>query len=172
LARFEGLHYLTLVQFRDWFWELEASGLGPDHFFVAQFVPNPSNHLLPVVQQFMPTGFVSETRILSNDSQIGSQRFIDQHTFDALKMMQETGIRNNIYISSSVEVHDETLGLENTYSCHEDGETAFLIAVFQSENLTVQGWRVFAGGSGFDSIEVARGQNAVSFLEYVKLENQ
>jgi hypothetical protein len=161
-----------MFQFRDWFWELEASGLGPDHFFVVQFVPNPSNHLLPVVQQFMLTGFVPETRIMSTHEQIGSQRFIDQHTFDALKTRRETGIRTNIYISSSVEVHDETLSLDNTYSRHEDGETAFLIAVFQSTNLTVQGWRVFAGGSGFDSIKVARGQNAVSFLEYVKLANQ
>jgi hypothetical protein len=109
---------------------------------------------------------------LSTHEQIGSQRFIDQHTFDALKTMQETGVVSNIYIRSSIEVRAETLSLENMYSRHDVGETAFLIAIFQSGGLTVQDWRVFAGGGGNISTEVARGENAGSFLEYLKVENQ
>lgn len=161
-----------MAYFRDWFWQLEASDLGPDHFFVARFLSNQAGYLSHFVRQEIPDGFVADG-IPSGDQQIeGCQRFIDQHTFDALKTMQETDTRSNIYITSSIEVHDEILSLVNTYSRHEVGETAFLIAVFQSEGLTVQDWRVFAGGAGYDSIEVAMGDNAISFLEYVKLENK
>jgi hypothetical protein len=161
-----------MTSFRDWFWQLEASDLGPDHFFVARFLLDQAGHLSHFVRQEIPSGFVAE-RIFSGDQQLeGCERFIDQHTFDALKTMQETGTRSNIYITSSIEIRDETLSLENSYSRHEVGETAFLIAVFKSEGFTVQDWRVFAGGSGFDSIEVARGESAVSFLEYLKVENQ
>jgi hypothetical protein len=124
-----------MADLREWFWQLEASGLGPDHFFAVRF---------------------------------SCQRFTDQRTFDALKSMQESGIQSNIYVTSSIEICDANLSIENTYARHEDGETAFLVAVFQFESLTVQEWRVFAGGSDYDSIEVARGDSAASFLEYLQ----
>ena len=152
-----------MVTFRDWFWQLEESGLGPDHFIVVRFLPSQGETLLRVARQFMPVGLVAEG--LADDG----QRFIDQRTFESLKSMLESGVAGNIYISSVVEIRDDSLILENTYSRHEVGETAFLIAVFQSEGLTVHDWRVFAGGGGYDSIEVAGGEDAVSFLEYLKL---
>ncbi len=150
-----------MPQFRDWFWQLEASGLGPDHFIVVRFLPNQAEYLLQVARQFMPVDFIAEG--LAE----GGKRFIDQHTFETLKSMQEFGVTNNIYLASSIDVSDGILTLENTYARHQVGETAFLLAVCQAKNLTVQNWRVFAGGSGYDSVEVARGENAASFLEYL-----
>lgn len=153
-----------MAYFRDWFWQLEASGLGPDHFIVLRFLPNQAETLLKVARQFLPVGFVTDG--LADEC----QRFIDQRTFDALKSMRESGVRSNIYITSSIEIREGILSIENTYARHEDGETAFLIAVLQSSDLNLQHWRVFAGGSGYDSIEVARGEGAALFLEYLTLE--
>lgn len=110
----------------------------------------------------MPVVFVAE------DLADGCQRFIDQRTYDSLNSMQKAGVVSNIYISSSIEIREGILSIENTYARHEDGETAFLIGLLQSSDLSVQDWRVFAGGSGYDSIEVARGDSAASFLEYLK----
>ncbi len=109
----------------------------------------------------MPVGFVAESKIE------GCQRFVDQQTFDALKSMRESGVTSNIYISSSLEICGANLSIENTYARHEDGETEFLMTVVKSQSLTVLGWRVFAGGSGYDGVEVARGENAASFLGYL-----
>ncbi len=147
--------------YRDWFWQLEASGLGPDHFIVVRFLPSQAETLLRVACQFMPIGFVAES--VSE----GRRRFIDQRTFEGLKSMLEVGATSNIYISSSIDVRDGILTIENTYARHEDGETAFLMAVLQSSDLSLQHWRVFAGGSGYDSIEVARGEGAALFVEYL-----
>ncbi len=161
-----------MPSFRDWFWQLEASGFGPDHFFVARFESGFAGRLLSVVRDLMPMDFVSEGEASNALQSNGVQLFVDQHTFDALQTMQKTGVRSNIYIGSSIEVRDETLSLENTYSRHEVDETKFLLAVVLSADLMVKDWRVFAGGSGYDSIEAARGEDAVSFLEYLKPENQ
>jgi hypothetical protein len=146
---------------KDWFWQLEASGLGPDHFVVVRFLPNQAA-LLQVARQFIPVGFVAEGVFE------GCQRFIDRRTFEALNSIRESGVVSNIYVSSSIEVCDANLSIENTYARHEDGETAFLVAVFLAKSLTLQNWRVFAGGSGYDSVEVGRGDSAASFLAYLQ----
>ena len=151
-----------MAHLRDWFWQLEASGLGPDHFFAVRFMPNQAKLLLQVARQFMPIGFVAE------DLSDSGQRFTDQRTFDALNSMRKSGIQSNIYITSSIEICDANVSIENSYARHEEGETAFLVALFRAEGLTVQDWRVFAGGSGYDSIEVARGDSAALFLEYLE----
>ena len=137
--------------------------MGPDHFIEVRFLPNQAETLLRVARHFMPVGFVADG--LADDC----QHFIDQRTFDALKSMQDSGVTNNIYISSSIEIRGDILSIENTYARHEDGETAFLMAVFQSSDLSLQDWRVFAGGSGYDSVEVAQGEGATSFLEYLQI---
>ncbi len=159
---FDGCSIERMALFRDWFWQLEATGLGPDHFVIVRVLPNQAEILLRVACHFMPVVFVAE------DLADGCQRFIDQRTYDSLNSMQKAGVVSNIYISSSIEIREGILSIENTYARHEDGETAFLIGLLQSSDLSVQDWRVFAGGSGYDSIEVARGDSAASFLEYLK----
>jgi hypothetical protein len=170
MARVWGMWLMSI--FRDWFWQLEASGLGPDHVVMVRFLPNWAGVLLQLVHQFMPNSFVPEDDFSGDLQPEGCQRFIDQRTFDTLKSMRESGVTSNIYINSSIEICDGNLTLENTCARHEVGETAFLIDVLQPEALTIQDWRIFAGGSGYDSIEVACGDNAVSFLEYLKPEIQ
>jgi hypothetical protein len=151
-----------MADLREWFWQLEASGLGPDHFVAVRFLPSQAALLLQLACQFMPFGFVAEGLIE------GRQRFTDQRTFDALKSMRESGVVSNIYITSSVEICDANVSIENTYARHEDGETAFLVALIKSESLTVQDWRVLAGGSDYGCVEVARGDSTASFLEYLQ----
>ena len=163
VTRVWGCRIERMASFKDWFWQLESSDLGLDHFVMVRFVPNQAELLLRVARQFMPVGFVAEGVIE------GCLRFIDQRTFDALNSMRESGVVSNIYVASSIEICDANLSIENTYARHEDGETAFLVALFQAESLTVLDWRVFAGGIDYDSIEVARGENAASFLEYLQV---
>jgi hypothetical protein len=169
---FTGCNIERMAYFRDWFWQLEASRLGPDHFVTVRLLPNQAGVLLQLVRQFVPNSFVPEDDISGDSQPVGCQRFIDQRTYDTSKSMQESGVASNIYINSSIEICDGNLAIENTYARHEVGETAFLIDVFQAENIKVLEWRIFAGGSGYDSVEVARGDNAASFLEYLKPEIQ
>ena len=149
---------------RAWFWHLEESGKGPNHYFTATFNASEVERLANVVGQYLPTGFVPNENVV----QEGCRSYLDQHTHDALVAMRDSGQQNNIYINSSIDVCDNKLSIENVYARHEVAETEFLIAVVQAAGLTLQEWVVFAGGEGYDSVEVARGKNVFSFLDYVQ----
>lgn len=162
-----------MPKFRDWFWQLEESGKGPDHFFSAAFDPNEAEVLANLVRQYLPSGFVSNNDFVEDHWRTDCQcykSYRDQHTHDGLVAMRANGQQNNIYISSSIDICDHKLSIENMYARHEPDETEFLIAVVQSAGLTLQEWIVFAGGDGYNSVEVARGLNALSFLEYLQYE--
>ena len=149
---------------RAWFWCLEESGKGPNHFFTATFKASEVERLANVVRQYLPSGFVLNENVVRE----GCRSYLDQHTHDALVAMRDSGQQNNIYINSSIDVCDNKLSIENVYARHEVAETEFLIAVVQAAGLTLQDWLVFAGGDGYDLVEVARGANAFLFLDYVQ----
>lgn len=151
---------------REWYWEVQQRGQGPDYFFVGRFDPSTVDRLGEVVHQNMPTTYVHNTRFSVSTRNRGCRSYtcyVDEHTYTRLAS-RRWWQGENIYYYGVIEVCDNELVFENVLGVSY-GETPLLVAVARSTDVVWQGWTI--GYSGYSSGDVATGTSAAELLEYL-----
>ena len=128
---------------RDWFWQLQASGQGPDWFFYASFAADDAGLLAALVAQQPLPGFARHQAMDGLCARHGHRSahdvYIDQHNAAALAA-NLAGVRpQNIWIYHTIEVCGADLTLERGY-----------------------------GGQGYPPGQVAAGSGVAELLAYLQ----
>lgn len=157
-------------QSREWFWEIEQAGQGPDYIFTARFAAGEAEHLAGVVRAHLPPNFAPTPDFFDAQRRAAHTlytHYLDQHTYDRLVAQQASASRENIWYYGEIEVCDHELTVRNILAGGRYGETGFILAVIQSAGLTVQAWQVAYGGD-MGGGEIAQGSDAASLVAYLQ----
>jgi hypothetical protein len=154
---------------RDWFWQIQEMGQGPDYVFIATFDPSDAELLAEMVDHHLPPGFVHNQNFINSErrsSCVIYKNYLDQHTHERLVAMRKSGEQENIWYNGEIEVCNHQLIIENVLAGGIYGETKLVIAIAQSPDLRLQEWKV--AYSGYSWGEVACGTSAASLLDYLQ----
>jgi hypothetical protein len=156
---------------RNWFWQIEEMGNGPDYFFCATFDKSDTEHLAALVRQHLPSIYVQNTeQVFPGKAHCSGctvyESYCDQHTYDRALQMKQSGRQESIYYYAEIQVCDHQLCIDHVLSGGIYDDTALVIALAQSSDLTLNEWTI--GYKGYSSGEVARGTSALSLLAYLQ----
>ena len=156
---------------RSWFWQIEEIGNGPNYFFYATFDKSDAERLPILVRQHLPSIYVyTEEGFFPGNAHFSDcvvyERYCDQHTYDRALQMKKSGIQESIYYYAEIQVCDHQLFIDHVLSGGIYDDTALVIALAQSPDLTLNEWKV--GYNGYSWGEVARGASSLSLLAYLQ----
>ena len=156
---------------RDWAWELEEGGHGPDHCLIANFAPSDSKKLAQLVCQHPLPGFVLDQELNThklNQCTIYNV-YVDQTTYAQLMANRESGQHKNIWIYSQIEVCDHQLIIERSFGVRgRQNEIELIEMLLQSPEVKLVDWKVIGGGQGYSETQVATGVTAEELMNYLK----
>ncbi len=163
-----------MTELLPWCWNLEG-GNGPDLMLNAQVTPSSIQSLAEVVANTTLPGYSS-----ISDSSLDRQdhpqvhpnyRFIDKTNTETYLNNLTGKITQNIWIYNLVQIQGEHITIENGYGGRGDHysriETAFLVRLFTLPTITLQSWKVLAGGDGYSDGLIAAGTDVDSFLAHL-----
>jgi hypothetical protein len=155
---------------RDWFWEIEEGRHGPDTFFFMAFEPDDAPLLLRLVPQHIGADFqLVPCEIEAQRSVPHSLCYTDERTHQKLVEQVEAGQRKNIWIYSEIRVQESQLEIEAGFcGMKMASETALIVALARSPELSLRRWSVRYGGQGYGSGALAEGEDAASLLKYLQ----
>lgn len=161
---------------RDWFWQLQADGHGPDWFFFATFAPAGAErlsrlvreHPLPAFAQYRATNRLCRRHHHTSTFDL----YVDQANYAGLvaNLTGEQG--RNIWIYHTIEVCGADITIERGYGgypgAHGAAETGLIATLARSSELALTAWQVGYGGEGYTGGSVASGASAAELLAYVQ----
>jgi hypothetical protein len=159
---------------RDWFWQIQASGQGPDWFLVASFAADDAGRLAALVAQQPLPGFARyQARAGARQGHRSDHDiYIDQVNYAVLAANLEGGRPQNIWVYHMIEVCGADLTLERGYGGYPDAhgttETDLIRTLARQAELTLGEWSVGYGGQGYPSGQVAAGSGAARLLAYLE----
>ncbi len=162
-----------MIKSREWFWQIQEMGQGPDFVFIATFAPSDVEQLAAVVRNNLPHGFIRNQDFMDSHSRGESKvydSYLDQHTHNRLVSMQAHGAQESIWYYGHIEVRDHQLMVQEILAGGMYGGTSLIIAVAQSPNVMMQSWKVAYDGYSWG--EVAQGTSASSLLDYLQFSDE
>lgn len=143
-----------MTAYRSWCWELAAQSRGPDWMFVAE-----ANGLGGLSALAPPAGFVADPR------EPGGRSFIDAGSLETRRAGQNMWVYNAIWLA------DDTLNIAAGYGGRGEqlgrAETAFLLDLLARPGVELRAWKLLAGGDGYSSLTLRRGDDIASLLAYL-----
>jgi hypothetical protein len=158
-----------MIKSREWFWQIQDMGQGPDFVFIATFVSSDADRLAAVVRDNLSPGFVDNKDFIDSPRRSDSRiydNYVDQHTHNRFVSRQEHGEQESIWYYGEIEVRDHQLMIQEVLAGGIYGGTSLIIAVSQSPNLMMKEWKVAYNGYSWG--EVAQGSSALSLLDYLQ----
>jgi hypothetical protein len=161
---------------RDWFWQLQASGQGPDWFLVASFAADDAGLLAALVAQQPLPGFaryqVRDGLCARHNHRSDHDVYIDQTNYAALVANLAGSRPQNIWVYHTIEVCGADLSLERGYGGYPDthgaSETALIRYLARRPELTLGQWTIGYGGQGYPPGQVAAGSGGAQLLAYLE----
>jgi hypothetical protein len=161
---------------RDWFWQLQTTGQGPDWFLFATFAPATTDRLLTVVRQHPLPGFasyhVSNGPCSRHHHDSTYELYIDQRNYEQVVQSFNGRPSQNIWIYHTIAVCGNDLTLERGYGgypgMHGATETSLIVMLAAAPELTLVDWSVAYGGDGYSSGQLASGTSAPELLAYLR----
>jgi hypothetical protein len=133
-----------MLKQRNWFWEIEESGQGPDYFLTATFAPANAERLAELVRTHPLPGFVYDRdRVMENPYRRGKcklyEAFYTEHYFQ---------VKGDTFTCSLIEICDNQLRLECGYGGHKSGpvvakaETDLVLSLAASSEISLIEWQL------------------------------
>lgn len=151
---------------RDWYWQVQALGQGPDAVFSAGVQPPAGLDLASLVRTLMPPGFAPEPGHCAADhGGADEQVYVDRHTHERMLAMDAAGVRENLYHYGRIVVSPGRLHMENVLMGHHPAQTELLVALANVPGVVVEDWQI--GHAGYSHGEVARGLGGPALMAYL-----
>ena len=160
---------------RNWFWEIESTGKGPDYYFFASFAPVNAMQLAECVSQLSPKGYKHYQAVnlpCSRHRHITDyDLYIDENNYDkVITSIKEQSSENN-WVYHTIEVCEHDLTIMRVYGGYPeflgDAETDLLIILTREPKLRLVKWSIVFGGLGFKSDEIASGRSSKDLYAYL-----
>lgn len=160
---------------RDWFWQLQAAGQGPDWRFSASFAPADAARLAAHVRYHALPGFahyrVDDGFCARHGHRSSYDMYIDEGNYAQLVANFAGDQAQNVWIYHTIEVCGHDLTIERGYGgypgSHGLTETALITTLAQATDLTLLDWAISYRGEGYAAEHVASGTSAAELLTYL-----
>lgn len=161
---------------RNWCWELESSGYGPDWFCDVEVSPQSVTQLEALIPQLSLLLFtplpVREQYCYRHQKLCSYHTFVNDSNAELFRRNFAGTDKANIWIYHMIEIHDTAITIECGYGGYPQSkyhkiETSFLLNLCDNSNIEITQWHVYAGGMGYKDVTVTRGQTSAEFKQYI-----
>ena len=160
---------------REWFWQLQAAGQGPDWYFVAGFAPAGAERLAAHVRGYRLPDFdhyrVVDGLCTRHQHHATSDLYADRASYPRLVANLAGGRPQNIWIYHAIEVCGPSLTIERGYGgypgLHGAAETGLIVALASLPEITLVDWQVSYGGEGYAPGQAMAGASGAELLAYL-----
>lgn len=97
--------------------------------------------------------------------------YIDEHHYNNFVASIEGRLKQNVWIFNCIAIEAGTLRIQRGYGYEGEMQSAtelkLLAAILRNPVISIQQWRIYAGGAGYPLVEIAKGESADDLTQYL-----